>query len=221
MRFWSDRRGVAAVEFMLLAPVLIIMLFGTFEITYAFRMQAKLNTVAGTLAELVAGAVLVTAPSGTLSDMCGGAKLNLLPFNPGIFTANIVSITNDVPANRVAGSTDKTTITTYLDWENKSDCGTDAALATPPALGLPGATQIADTGRSLLTKDGSPTSGGAKLMLGYSVIVVKVEYKYGNIRTRFFANDFPLTAVAAVKPRTFSTMLCTAPTGGAACPALQ
>ena len=68
--------------------------------------------------------------------MCGGAKLNLLPFNSNIFTANIVSITNDLPLNRVNGSTDKTTVTTYLDWENKSECGKDASNARPATMGL-------------------------------------------------------------------------------------
>ncbi len=220
-RLWRDRRGVAAVEFMFLCPVLIFLVFGTFELTYAFRMQAKLNTAAGTLAELVAGAGAVTALGGTLKDMCNGAKLNLLPFNSTIFTANIVSITNDVPANRVSGSTDKTTVTTYLDWEDKTECGKDSSGAAPATLGLAGATVIADTGRSLLTKTGNPASGGAALQLGYSVIAVKVQYQYGNLRTRFFTNDFPMTAVAAVKPRTFAATPCTDPITFAVCPAVQ
>ena len=221
MRVLRERRGIAALEFALLAPVLFTMVCGTFEVSYAFRMQSKLNTTAGELAELVAGAGSVTAPGGSLKDMCIGAKFNILPFSYDILTANVVSITNDVPANRVAGSTDKTTVTTYLDWENTSDCGVDANNATPAALGLGGAKLIADAGRSLMTRSGNPTSSGAALMLGYSVIVVKVEYNYSNLRTRFFASSFPMTAVAVVKPRTCAATPCTAPIGGAACPALQ
>ena len=222
MSFIKDRRGVAALEFMFLSPVLIFLMCGTFELTYAFRMQAKLNTVAGTLAELVAGAGAVTAPGGTLKDMCSGAKLNLLPFSSNIFTANVISITNDLPANRVTGSTDKTTVTTYLDWENKSECGKDASNATPATMGLSGAKDKADSGRSLLTKSGDPSSSGAALMLGYSVIVVRVQYQYSNLRTRAFsAAGFPLTAVAAVKPRTFAATPCTDPGTGVACPAVQ
>ena len=211
MKVRQDRRGVAALEFALLAPVLIVMMFGTFELVYAFRMQAKLNTTAGALAEFVANAGAVTAPAGTLQDLCNGAKLNLLPFKPTIMTANVASITNDVPANRVAGSTDTTTITTYLDWEVKSDCGQDGSNALPPKLGLTGAVAIAENGRSLLTRSGAVSAGSSTLLNGASAIVVQVNYQYANIRTNFFSQSYPLIAKASAKPRTVSTVTCTTP----------
>ena len=215
------RRAIAAVEFAVLAPIALVILFGTIEATFAFRMQAKLQTAAGALAEMVAGSGTVTAPNGTLKDLCNGAKLNLIPFASDIFTANVVSITNDVPANRISGSTDTTTVTTYLDWENVSDCGQDAGSANAPALGLSGAKAIADTGRSLLTQTGAPSSSGAGLSQGYSAIVVKVNYNYGLTKAKIFTTKIPLVTTAAVKPRTYATTPCTSPSNSALCPALQ
>ena len=148
------RRGIAALEFALLAPVLMVIAVGTFEVSYAFRIQAKLSTAAGALSELVAVAGTITAPASTLKDMCVGAKFNLLPFNNQILTANIVSITNDNPGNREIGSTDFKTVKTYLDWANVTDCGKDASGSTPVALGLAGAVAMADTGAHCSPKMG-------------------------------------------------------------------
>lgn len=216
------RRGIAALEFALLAPVLMAIAVGTFEVSYAFRIQAKLSTAAGALSELVAVAGAITAPAGTLKDMCVGAKLNLLPFNNQILMANVVSITNDNPGNREIGSTDFKTVKTYLDWENVTDCGKDASGSTPTALGLAGAVAMADTGRSLLTKNGDPSGSSAPLMLNYSVIAVRLQYRHTNVRTNFFsAAGIPLLATAVVKPRAFSATTCTLPASTTACPALQ
>ena len=43
MSFIKDRRGVAALEFAFLSPVLILLICGMFELTYAFQMQANTN----------------------------------------------------------------------------------------------------------------------------------------------------------------------------------
>jgi Flp pilus assembly protein TadG len=40
-RFWRDRRGVSAVEFALIAPVLMIFYFGMAELTEAMMAQRR------------------------------------------------------------------------------------------------------------------------------------------------------------------------------------
>jgi len=49
-----DRSGIAAVEFALLAPVLMLMTFGTFEITRALIMHKRFQKAAAMIGDLVA-----------------------------------------------------------------------------------------------------------------------------------------------------------------------
>jgi Flp pilus assembly protein TadG len=53
-RFAGDARGVAAVEFAYIVPVIILMLIGTFEISRAVAMDRRFTHVTNTIADLVA-----------------------------------------------------------------------------------------------------------------------------------------------------------------------
>lgn len=75
-----DRAGMTALEFALVALFMVILLFGTVELGNAFRIQAKVTTAADQLAELVAGQQDVTAPDGSLADMCIDPAMNLLSY---------------------------------------------------------------------------------------------------------------------------------------------
>ncbi len=213
----ADRAGLAALEFAMAAPFMVVLLFGTIELGNAFRIQAKLNTAAGQLAELVAGQQSVTAPGGSLADMCTGATMNLLPYATGSFAADIASGTNDHPSNRVAGSTDSTTVATYLDWETISSCPT----TSPTTMGVNGAYALADSPSSLLTKTGLPPTSSSDYGMGYSVIVVQASYVYTNISPLFLGNSLAFSAVAVARPRQNSTIKCTNVAGTKPCPALQ
>ena len=208
---------MAAVEFALLAPLMTTLLLGTIEIGNAFRIQGKVNTAAGQLAELVAGQQAVTAPQGTLADMCTGAVMNLLPFATDGFSADIVSGTNDHPSNRTPGSTDSTTVSPYLDWENVSSCPT----ADPSPMGANGAYQLANSPSSMLTVSGAPATSNSDYGMGYSVIVVQATYTYSNIVPLFLKNSITFSAVAVARPRQNSKIKCTNTAGTTACPSLQ
>ena len=220
MRLRSDRRGVAALEFAILAPVLVTILLAAIELTYALRLQARLNTTTGQLAELVAGLESVTAPNGTLADSCVGAAFNLLPFKSGTLSANIVSITNDYPANRVVGSTDTKTVSTYQDWEVKNACPTPATAS----LGLAGAFAAANNSaaRSILTKTGVPAASttDASLEVNYSALVVKTTYVYDNVAPLFLNKFVTLSSSAIARPRGNSQIFCTS-VGNTPCPLTQ
>lgn len=53
-RFWRDRRGASAVEFALIAPVLITMYCGMAELTQAMMAQRRLSNIASAVGDLVA-----------------------------------------------------------------------------------------------------------------------------------------------------------------------
>jgi len=214
----SDRAGTMALEFALIAPVMATLLCATIELGNAFRVQAKVNTAAGQLAELVAGQQAVTASNGNLADMCAGAAMNLLPYASRNFAADIVSGTDDHPSNRMAGSTDSTSVGPYLDWENISSCPT----ASPTTLGASGAYALASSPASMLTKSGAAYS--SDYVQGYSVIVVRASFTYQNVLPLFLGSSITFTAVAVHRPRQNSEIRCTNPASsppGAACPSLQ
>lgn len=84
-RFVAERRGIAAVEFALVAPVLILFLLGTAEIAIYALLQLKVQHAADSMADLTAREPELTA-----------AKLNDL-FDA---VAHIVAPAN-APADRV------------------------------------------------------------------------------------------------------------------------
>ncbi|MGD9670494.1 MAG: TadE/TadG family type IV pilus assembly protein [Hyphomicrobiaceae bacterium] len=53
-RFARDRKGVAAVEFAYIAPILLVMLMATFELSRAVSIDRRLNSVSAMASELVA-----------------------------------------------------------------------------------------------------------------------------------------------------------------------
>jgi Flp pilus assembly protein TadG len=53
---WHDRRGIAAVEFAVTVPVMLIMLFGTIEISSGVAVDRKVTLIARTLSDLVSQA---------------------------------------------------------------------------------------------------------------------------------------------------------------------
>lgn len=220
-RAWRDRSGVVALEFGLIAPVMLSFIMGTVEVTNAFREQAKLNIATGALAELIASQYSVTAPSGTLADICKGAMMNLTPYNRvSVMTANIVSLSNDHPSARVSGSTDSTTVHTYLDWENDSSC----AATSASALGLVGAFPLANAPGSMLTKSGVSAANSddtMNLQYGYSIIVVQTQYTYNNLLKFFLGSKIYFSAVAVARPRSNVTIQCTKTDKVTACPATQ
>ena len=52
IRFLRDHKGVAAVEFALILPLLLALFFGTFEVTQAIMASRKLQAVVRVTADL-------------------------------------------------------------------------------------------------------------------------------------------------------------------------
>ncbi|MER8461649.1 TadE/TadG family type IV pilus assembly protein [Mesorhizobium sp. M1409] len=52
-RFWADRRGIAAVEFALIMPILLIMYFLTMEASQAIETSKKVSRIGSMVADLV------------------------------------------------------------------------------------------------------------------------------------------------------------------------
>lgn len=60
VRLLKDRRGVTAIEFAFIAPVLLVLFFGTVEVTGGIAIKRRVTTMARTVSDLTSQAALVT-----------------------------------------------------------------------------------------------------------------------------------------------------------------
>lgn len=191
----KDQRGVAAMEFAILAPVLVILLLGLTEAVRVVRAQMELSAAVGVMTKLIAVQTGVTtytgstiprpSPPGSLQDVCKGAQLMLQPSQQPKFAMNVASVTKP-PATETGPSA------ISLDWEVDKAC---TLTASPfPATG-----------------EGSAISMATPLIpnANDSAIVVRGSAAY----TPVFANSpipfsaMTLTFTAVARPR-YGTVPC-------------
>ena len=120
----NDRRGVAALEFAIVAPVLLSMSYGLVESVRYIRTRSLFEQATASLSEMVAAKLGVTAGAGgVLVDTCNGVLYTLTSYAGGL-AASIVSVTN-------------TNGTVARDWENDAACpSTGGAIGAANAVSL-------------------------------------------------------------------------------------
>jgi Flp pilus assembly protein TadG len=114
-----DTRGVIAVEFALLLPLMAAMMFGSFTAVRMVRASMKMWNVAQSMGDLVAQQTTVT--SAQIADFCDGTSLLMLPFT-GAVQVTVASVTYNASGART------------VDWQDTS-CGNGSALAAALTLG--------------------------------------------------------------------------------------
>ncbi|WP_235911934.1 TadE/TadG family type IV pilus assembly protein [Mesorhizobium xinjiangense] len=101
----NDRRGVAAVEFALLLPVMLVLYFGTMEFSQAIETHKKASRVGAMVSDLVGQ--LNKATRGELDAIMEIGEVTLLPYNrsrPSIYITAIDISDDDMPKATVAWS---------------------------------------------------------------------------------------------------------------------
>lgn len=127
--FWRDRRGAIVVEFALVAPLLVLMMLGTFEVTRYILLHQKLDRMAIAAGDLVAQGETITIAQ--LTDIFAATGLIAEPFTIG--NAGVVIVSS---AYRATG-----TSTVQVAWQRTgtgtlgaaSTVGTQGGSATLPA----------------------------------------------------------------------------------------
>lgn len=125
-RFFSDIRGVSAIEFALILPVQMLLLFGTVEIANILIADRKTASVASAIADLVAQAK--TIDDAGVADVFTAAQAMMQPFDPANISIVIVSVT--------ANGAGVTTVA-WSDAVNGTAKATGAPYALPPGLVAP------------------------------------------------------------------------------------
>jgi Flp pilus assembly protein TadG len=125
-RFAGDRRGVSAVEFALLLPVMIALYLGGTEISSGVSIQRKVTLTAGTVANLTAQAT--TLVTGDVTNILNASSAILAPYSTTGATVTVSCIGID--------STGKAKV----DWSvtmGGTARATGSSITIPTALAVP------------------------------------------------------------------------------------
>jgi Flp pilus assembly protein TadG len=177
-RFATDRRGVAALEFALLAPVMVTAYFGTAELTEGLMAARKISAVASAVGDLTAQGS-VTTP-GQMSDV----------FNIGTQVMQPYATTASTLKQRVSSVTVDSKNVPRVDWSQASSGY--AALAKGSAVALP-------TG-----SDGTTPFVG----VGQSVIMAEAHYTFTSPVAQYLPATSDLHDTIYLMPRSGSTVTC-------------
>lgn len=93
LSFLGNRHGIAAVEFALILPLMLILMIGSAETTEGLNYKRKLNQVAIAVADLVAQAESIT--KNEIADVMYASGLIMSPFS----TANVKVIVANIEFN--------------------------------------------------------------------------------------------------------------------------
>lgn len=96
-RFARDCKGASAIEFAFLAPVLIALYVGSFEVTEAYNAAGKVLKAAATVSDIVARQSDVS--KSFLSEMVDTAEATIAPHASDGLTLKITGVTIDSAGN--------------------------------------------------------------------------------------------------------------------------
>jgi Flp pilus assembly protein TadG len=125
--FWRDRRGVSAIEFALIAPVLIIFYFGMAELTEAMMAQRRLSHLAASIGDVVARDQRFT--DARRDDVFSVGAVLMAPFPTSSLRMCIVSIVSDAAGRDVVAWSEKS--------NSPANCPSASAVVDIPPSVLP------------------------------------------------------------------------------------
>jgi Flp pilus assembly protein TadG len=95
--FQGDRQGASAVEFAILAPLLISLYFGLVEITDGIAADRKVTLTAGALANLTSQTQTVTVDG--MTNILNASAAIIKPYSVGNLAATITCLKIDADGN--------------------------------------------------------------------------------------------------------------------------
>lgn len=128
-RLAADKRGIAAVEFVMILPLMLMIFFGTIQVSTAVAVDRKVSLTARTLSDLISQASSITDTD--ISNAFGASTAILSPYANGQLQAKITQI-----------HIDKTTLAPKIVWSKASNW---TAHACGDAVTVPSALLIADS----------------------------------------------------------------------------
>jgi len=168
-----NQSGLAAVEFALILPIMLLLFLGSFETTNLVLAYMKLEASAETAADLVAQTrVNIVLQSTDFTNMTDAAKqvLSPLPTSGTLLQIAFASVTYN-------------TGSAVIDWHTEVNSATAITTANIP-------------NNVSLTNLGNQASGSTD-----SVIIVRLTYSYSSPFTYVLSSSYTLTESAFNRPR--------------------
>ena len=89
-RFNRDTRGVSAVEFAIIAPVMLVIYLGSVEVSLALSIDRKITSTASAIADLVAQDDVIT--DNEMVDILSAGGAIIVPFDAGPLQLRVTSL---------------------------------------------------------------------------------------------------------------------------------
>ncbi|MEE9160077.1 MAG: TadE/TadG family type IV pilus assembly protein [Gammaproteobacteria bacterium] len=150
---WNDRSGVAAIEFAILAPLMILTFVGVVEVSHALTVSRKVTAATYNVANLLSRYEEVA--DSDIQDIFTVAESNMVPYD----TSNLA-----VRLTLVHIDEDGTTVVGWSDAKNMDPLDQDAAFVLPDGIGEPGGSVVfAETSydHETITRPGDLIFGGS------------------------------------------------------------
>jgi Flp pilus assembly protein TadG len=96
-RLARDERGVSAVEFAMLLPMMLAAYFGTVEISQGVTIDRKVTLVARTIADLVSQSQTIT--NADMTNIIAAGTAVAAPFSSSILKVTVSSVMIDANSN--------------------------------------------------------------------------------------------------------------------------
>ena len=123
----EDCKGIAATEFAVIVPIMLVMFFGTVEFSSGVAVDRKVTLMARTLSDLTSQSLSVDDPTMTGFFAASGAIMTPYSSAPTLSTVSELYV-------------DPATLTAKVQWSKGS-----AARALNSTVTIPTALQVADT----------------------------------------------------------------------------
>jgi Flp pilus assembly protein TadG len=200
----ADRRGIAAIEFAMLVPIMLVLFFGTVEFSVGVAANRKVSLMAQTLSDLTSRSISVSD-----TDIS-----NFFAAGTGIMTPYVAPTYNATSSQISELWIDPSTGNARVQWSKATGTGY-VALAVGSTVTLP-----TTNGGDLVVRD---TTGA--IVAGQYLIYTQVKFLYQpvvNYKIGGTAPTFTLTDVAYTRPRQAACVIYPTPTSGAlpGCPTL-
>jgi len=170
-KLWGNSSGVAAIEFGLLAPVLLTLFIGSLEVTFKIWSTQKAEKLAVTLSDVVAQSTVVQKTE--IEKLVGAVDKIMEPFSFGNNGKVIISSVYREQGQAVA----------KVNWQ----CFSSSSYSATSKFGAKGADAKLPTGFTLAEKD--------------NVIVAEVFYEYTPLAPGFLFKKNAIYRRAMFKPR--------------------
>jgi len=123
---WADSRAVAATEFAIVLPFMLLLWVGGVELGDGLAISVKVSETAHTVADLVSRNACVNSTS--LSTMLGASSSVIAPYAPGNTMVRVSEVSTD--------ATGKATVT-WSTALNGTPLAVNTTMVLPASLGTP------------------------------------------------------------------------------------